>query len=105
MNAVLVFTDNGVVRATYAGREYIQLYLGGGDSPDEVINVFDYRRGEPAIENTPHAVMAAVVAWLAEQEPTVTVSGAWLLTSAGQAPGISWSCDGDNLGLRLWASR
>lgn len=102
MNAVLVFTDFGVLRATYRGGPYIELYTRTGDQPQDVINVYDYGADRPVIENTPQAVLAAIVEWLEEGEPDVVISGAWLLNTAGQAPAVGWAWDGEDIGVRLW---
>lgn len=49
-------------RFTWEGGEYIDVAING--QPIEVINVYDYERGEVKVERTQVAFVAACEAWL-----------------------------------------
>ena len=56
----------GDVYGSYQGSAYIDLSFGVPNRPIEVINVFDYVKGSPKIENTDDAVEQAMTDWLAD---------------------------------------
>ena len=61
-----IATPLGDVFGSYRGREYIELSFGRPDNPVEVINVFDYEKGSPVIEQNEEAVEQAMEEWLAD---------------------------------------
>ncbi len=72
MITIVMDTDMGELTAIYRGREYIELYLDGEQFQD-IINVFDYREGNPRIENTPEAVEETLKKWLLENYPDLVI--------------------------------
>lgn len=64
---VYVHIGPNIVRADYSGGPYIDLTF-VGRAPTEVINVWDYEKGCPEIENSRIAVEAAVREWAAANE-------------------------------------
>ena len=73
MLTIVMDTSEGELKATYRGREYIELYLNGEQFQD-IINVFDYREGSPRIENTPEAVRHTLTKWLSDNYPDISVN-------------------------------
>jgi len=65
----VIFTDDngGILRADYWGGPYIALTF-GHHHPDstEVINVWDYEKGEPTVEFNVDAVRKRVLDWIEE---------------------------------------
>ena len=61
-------TQFGTIYGTYSGGPYIELSFGQAARPVEVINVFDYEKSEPKIENTASAVKEAIEEWLSYQD-------------------------------------
>lgn len=61
-----IATPLGDVYGTYQGSAYIDLSFGVPNRPIEVINVFDYEKGCPVIENSDEAVEKAMEEWLAD---------------------------------------
>lgn len=64
-----IATPLGDVYGSYRGREYIELSFGVPNKPIEVINVFDYEKGCPVIEDTDEAVEQAMAEWLSDLDP------------------------------------
>lgn len=64
-----IATPLGEVFGSYQGSAYIDLSFGVPNRPIEVINVFDYEKGEPRIENSDDAVEQAMEEWLADLDP------------------------------------
>lgn len=73
MAVVLLITNGGRVRASYRGGEYIEIAFGTSETPNDVINVFDYAAGKPRIANTPRAVERVFVKWLKEHNPEISI--------------------------------
>lgn len=64
-----IATPLGDVYGSYQGSAYIDLSFGVPNRPIEVINVFDYEKGIPTIENSDDAVEQAMAEWLADLDP------------------------------------
>lgn len=73
MIAVVLTTDQGSISATYQGGAYIDIRFGENENPEEIINVFDYEAGRPYIENTTAKVREALIEWLKEEHPELTI--------------------------------
>ena len=72
MITVVVDTESGEVSGTYGGGEYVDVSF-NGQSPMEVINVFDYAKGRPVIRYTPTAVEETLKEWLVENYPEIVI--------------------------------
>lgn len=69
MTDILIDDENRIVKATYEGGTYIELYIGHLDEPpDEVINVYDYELGMPEIEDNEEDVRVAVFSWMEQSD-------------------------------------
>ena len=73
MIELTIETSLGTVHATYSGREYIDIRYGDQLQAAEVINVFDYKRGEPVIENSLCGIEKALTTWLMEQDSELSI--------------------------------
>ena len=65
-----ITTPFGEIYATYQGSAYIDLSFGLPNRPIEVINVFDYEKGCPVIDNSDDAVGEALEGWVNDLDPS-----------------------------------
>lgn len=66
-------TNIGTIRAEWKGREYIQLFPNGSDTPTSIINVWDYANDKPIIATSARAMAAHTREHLWETERGIEI--------------------------------
>lgn len=67
MGDLLTYIDpRSGITFEWSGGAYVDIYATGADAPFEVLNVYDYRAGRPAIPFTVEALSCAAQEWLTE---------------------------------------